>query len=1100
MFGSSANNFNGDKKSSSSSSAAASSDDQQLGPLGLSTADFKKVAAILANRTESLYLLPDSPNFKNVINNPNQISIVPFLGSSKAAESGSANKNENQAENSSKGGSDGKKSSQQNKFNLLNKVEAEEMAFKRVAELIADTPPSKDNPLRDDPDAIPSRNPWVKLTQKNLEYLFWEAVTIEVSNDRSIRSGRYLQASEVGENPFLMTISVDIRILQRMALNVVWFFNRFFRMVSGLGVENRANSTYVATSDAIAQIWVEMLLKNFISGENVPQALKYLKEHYEHVYNKISKCGRQPSYFVVEFERVDNTIGFVNSDTEHNGSSYMEYRCFDTIRKNASSGPSGGGKSGVLSSGTFFIDNEMGNNNSSAAAASAPAVSAGVSPSLSPFSSGGDDDDDDCSGDDVWGKKMIFNTSGDGSGESSGQNGGGASTYKRFRCGENTASLSQKENVRLMAMPKGNEDKQLLKNIINFLNSALNSVENHVMCTDENIFDEDQAEHYTSNKELYKAIVCSNPANVYRVMVELFVNLILPRLRNPIVSDIETVQNLPSNNGSVRTKKMVEHGCTDMRYDIPPYAKGKIRLSAKRACECRKLCKDVRCFDKSREANLTPSQKAGREVEEPFPRNHNSHRSNAHDFTFYDKYRARMNKLKKDSKKKVKKIDTFTTTDDFLLQDRNAFDLLRKCFLSASLHHIFCPDVLMVHRGDSFNINFANNKLECYNERNGIEEVTSSQTVNAKEALEDITKIKMKRGDDIIDVVKSKGLSLREFSKKVSKIVRRFNEITNQLCNNCNVNSSNGDVDFHVFTSVCVYIHNIIPVLEDISIFAELGEELTKLVKECRDVAGEDKTYDDIIRNYEITVKYFKLFNALVKFCHRNYNVAVTSAINRRGYMCMVSNLVGYYCKLSDNAIQYHESLCSLHSSISYADYYTSRNNNSEDGGGNSSSEKSNADVAKTMASFYDQFDKSEDSKKNKNKTSNEILIKMFQMDRVLDGMDDDDDEDSDSSSSENEEEEEEEEIVKKPAKKRKVEDVDSNKKTLPKEPAVKKVKQEEDVEMEEVKEAAAEEEKKEEQEAKEEDATEYDDDTEEDEKAVASGEDEDDEDSKAIF
>ncbi len=218
---------------------------------------------------------------------------------------------------------------------------------------------------------------------------------------------------------------------------------------------------------------------------------------------------------------------------------------------------------------------------------------------------------------------------------------------------------------------------------------------------------------------------------------------------------------------------------------------------------------------------------------------------------------------------------------------------------------------------------------------------------------------------------------MREFSKKVSKIVRRFNEITNQLCNNCNVNSSNGDVDFHVFTSVCVYIHNIIPVLEDISIFAELGEELTKLVKECRDVAGEDKTYDDIIRNYEITVKYFKLFNALVKFCNRNYNVAVTSAINRRGYMCMVSNLVGYYCKLSDNAIQYHESLCSLHSSISYADYYTSRNNNSEDGGGNSSSEKSNADVAKTMASFYDQFDKSEDSKKNKNKTSNEILIKM---------------------------------------------------------------------------------------------------------------------------
>ncbi|AUO15295.1 WSSV573 [White spot syndrome virus] len=30
--------------------------------------------------------------------------------------------------------------------------------------------------------------------------------------------------------------------------------------------------------------------------------------------------------------------------------------------------------------------------------------------------------------------------------------------------------------------------------------------------------------------------------------------------------------------------------------------------------------------------------------------------------------------------------------------------------------------------------------------------------------------------------------------------------------------------------------------------------------------------------------------------------------------------------------------------------------------------QKKNADVAKTMASFYDQSDKSEDSKKNKNK------------------------------------------------------------------------------------------------------------------------------------
>ncbi|KAK7073852.1 hypothetical protein SK128_001449, partial [Halocaridina rubra] len=353
-------------------------------------------------------------------------------------------------------------------------------------------------------------------------------------------------------------------------------------------------------------------------------------------------------------------------------------------------------------------------------------------------------------------------------------NSAGQFSYERFRWGEGTASVAQNSAINLLPVCKGEEGRQFFLCMIYFINKSLNDIENPLMCEEKNIFGEDQLENYKTYKELFTAAVCSNPANVYRVVCDLFVNLVLPRLRNPISQQIEQVKQITTSSGQQKSRIVTEYGCVDTQY------------------------------------NNT-------------------------------------------------------------------------------------PPLMLEERGDNFNINFQNNKLEGYNESNGVEEVTSSQVVNAKAALEDIVNNKMKRDGSVFDYMQENKMSLREFSLKTGKLVREFNALTTRIV-----------------VGIC------------------RKRRIEERSEACRQVTPENKTAEQVISEPENVRVYFSLFKFLIKFTLRNYNAAVTSAINRRGYISSIYNITGYrFCNNGD-VIKYHETIASIYSCVSYTDYFSTRGNEVE--------------------------------------------------------------------------------------------------------------------------------------------------------------------------
>lgn len=949
-----------EKQSAYSSNSAVGDTTQELGPLGLSADDFKTVLATLKKRSGCLLLAnPDRPLRGHVTDRTTQNTLLGLLGPKKKTESGNASN-----------GNEAKKSSSKN--NLKNKIDAEEAAIKTVFEIMASTSPSEDNPLK---DVVISANPWNMQSEQQLEYFFREGVCLDVDYT-NVKYGRYLGDEDTGSCPFVLTVRFEIRILQCLLLNFSWFCNRLYKVMKELNVESRASSTSIVFTDTLAlnNGWADMMVKHRISQDNVAAALKFMMTEYSTVHNKIKNSGKTPTYFAVEFEMVDNAIGLADSDIEHQGTACVEWKCFNSIKKNA--GEEFGTNNfqqrrfGTLFGGFSAAETEIEDDGVTSANNAAAAVDI-----IKDFGASAKDN---------IGSSKIFESDNSSWMKSIIEGDGGSTVeftkYEKFRSGTSTVTVSQSSAVSLAAMAKGNESKVLVDSMIKFIDDSVKTIVDPCMYnSDDCVFSENQEDNYSNYKDVYLAAICSNPSNIYRVVCHLFTNLLLPRLRNP-VRDTKQINSLSIGNG--KTKVTTEYGYGDVQYGIPQYAKGKVKISGKRSCECRKMCKEPRCFDNSRLAN----NNGGSRPDPADKRRHNSHRSNAYDFRFFDKIKNKVIQL---SNKKMSAEEESTMDHDFLAQDKKAFDLLSKCFLSAGLHHIYCPDVLMVHRGNNFNIDLKNNKLDCITETNQSEEITSSQTVNAKEALTDITGNKLRKGADIVEHLKSLGISLREFSNKTSRVVRNLNELTSKLCN------TSFSTDMDIIGAVLCYINNVMPTLETILSFVNI-EELQKPFDELTACMSESGSNNKSVGKRKLRAS-FALFRVMAKFLLRNYNASVAAAINRRGYLTNTATLTGYRFKSDGNVIYYHETIAAVSSCIAYADYFSSR---SSDADGENSNENGISNIDGTVASLMGDFSdnsnngNSFDPKKNGSGGGDysETFMKLF-ANELLGGKNDEDDE-----------------------------------------------------------------------------------------------------------
>nr|AKS10639.1 wsv285-like protein [Metopaulias depressus WSSV-like virus] len=914
-----------EKQAAYSFNSAGGDKTQELGSLGLSVDEFKTVLATLKKRSECLFAAKPV-GCGLITDRTTQNSLLGLLGPKKKTESVSASN-----------GSEAKKSLFKN--NLKNKIDAEEAAIKTVFEILASVSPSEDNPLKDDGIVI-SANPWSTPSEKQLEYIFREGVCLDVDYT-NVKYGRYLGCEDTGDCPFVLTVRFEIRILQCLLLNFSWFANRLYIVMKELNIESRASSTSIVFSDALNNGWADMMVKHCIKQDKVPAALKFMRAEYSTAYNKINNSGKKPTYFAVEFEIEDNAIGLADSDMEHQGTAYVEWKCFNSIKKNAGEefGTNGFqqrrfGTDNVLFRGSATetetedggVTSASSSANNAAAAAAAEIINFGTS---AKNDIGNGQIYDSVVDNSSWMKSIMEEINIGG--------GGSTAEYEKFRSGTSTVTVNQSSAVSLVAMAKGNESKVLVDSMIKFFDDSVKAIDDPYMYSGDCVFSEDQRENYKVHKDVYLAAICSNPSNIYRVMCHLFSNLLLSRLRNP-VRETRQISSQPLGNG--RTKVMIEYGCGDVQFGTPQYAKGKVRISGKRSCECRKMCKEPRCFDNNRLANTL--RNGGSNPDPVERRHHNSHRSNAYDFRFFDKLEDRVREMS-NKKKPVEK--EYTMNYDFLAHDRNAFDLLSKCFPSASLHHVYCPDVLMIYRGDNFNIDLKNIKLDCITETSQSEEITSSQTVNVKDALTVITGNKLRKGADIVEHLKSSGISLREFLNKTSRVVRNLNELTSKLCNTFSATD-----DMKTINAILTYIKRVIPTLETILSFVNI-EDLQKPFDELKAYMSETGSNDKSVAKKTLKAS-FALFRALAKFLLRNYNASVAAAINRRGYLTNTATITGYRFKSDGNVIYYHETIAAVSSCVAYADYFSSRSDKDRE----NSDETGMANIDGTVSSLMGDF------------------------------------------------------------------------------------------------------------------------------------------------
>ena len=610
-------------------------------------------------------------------------------------------------------------------------------------------------------------------------------------------------------------------------------------------------------------------------------------------------------------------------------------------------------------------------------------------------------------------------------------------------------SLHHSSPVVLNVPAKGDECKSLMPPMIKFIDDSIKNLSDAYRYDEGPIFEEDQAHVYDTQRDLFLPIMASNPSNVYRVASHLFVVLVLPRTRNPVRNII--IQPAYKNGqgfASTSTAMAVEYGYADMQYGATQYACGRLKVASRAACECNHLCNRYNWADEKRVTNYFKyHHNKNEKVDEAEVRYHNSHRCISPNFKFWDSFQENVKTLcvkrKKLDKRKDLVIENITEKHDLLSMQEEAFDMMKDCYAIAGLHHVFCPDVIMMHRGNNFHINLQNNALDITNKYEG-DEMISHQTMDNYAAINDITRTRIKSGRDVIDAVKKNGgyaISFRNYSESVSKLTSTFNRLTLSFCDICNqlfnhkedhnqIKNFNG----RIMKNVCSYIEKCAPLIETLLTIAHNDELKTAYDKYKRVILGnEEMMVNDVYENfihllamlfeidYEMSSEsaaalkkllvIFALFKVIAKFSLRNYNAAVCSAINRRGYLCHTSTITGYRFN-SDGvtpSVRFHETIGTISSCLAYSDYFSFASSNN-DGAYEGDNDEKNA-----MDSLFDDDFNETEARNRKTKTDQiGTFLQMFGY-VLLGGDEEEEDKEKDEKmkkkkKKEEEEEEEEEE------------------------------------------------------------------------------------------
>nr|BDU62204.1 wsv285-like protein [Chionoecetes opilio bacilliform virus]GAV93241.1 hypothetical protein SCV_121 [Chionoecetes opilio bacilliform virus] len=825
--------------------------DTKLGPLKLNSVDFVSVLKIFKKRYTSL-VTKDGYRPENLIKDNMSQSRLSFLNKPDT----------------------GKGDKKPSKYNLLKKTEDEEATQRSVYNAMINSPSSSDNPI--DKPTFPESH-WGAFNSDHLEYIYRESVEyVHSENNTSINRMRFITGEPMGNSPSVLTIRLHIRLVQCLAMNVVWFLNRLFQDIVSLGLETRALGR--SSSKAGNPVWSDCNSTNRIGDGNISRAMEFLRKNS----SSWAKVDKEPSFIVVEFDIVDNLIGVVNTDAELRGAACPEWTCYSNTDNE---------KYGMTSGISNMVEDRDCTENTKNFTHSFPTT---------------------VSCEDLVDTDPLANL-----GElSSVIPGSKFNNYEPLKAGTDTVKIYNTSNVEISLPAKGNELKSVMKHMVALIGRAVRKLDDCHMYNGVLI---ENTRTYESS-ELFLPLTCTNPSLIYRIAYQLFVTVVLTctrSLRQTFKSDI-----LPQNNPRANPKYAIEFGYEDTTFSSTSFASGRLRIST-RMCECKIQCSTFNEPDNARTLRYMKNYGSSLSVDEQSSRHHNSHRHIPYDLSFWNKNRKKIG-------------DLFQSSDECshdIMSECYTSTQLHHIFCGNVLMVYRGDNFHINQRNNCLDVHHKYRNGGKYGDG-----VCMRQLMDNASAVQDISATKIRRRDDVVNKLGKRygdNISVRDSANMIAKVVSQLTTMTRYLCNICNHPNNGKEFEMTIFR----YTDQCYPLIEILLTFCE-HEKLNNVFekyKEARDARTEavkdsGGVLDDSPLVAAILKAAIRFFICVVDFVSKGYNASVSSAINRRGYLVSTTSISGfrYHAESVKPEVEFHEVIGTMNSSVCYADFFSFSTNSAQ--------------------------------------------------------------------------------------------------------------------------------------------------------------------------
>ena len=758
-------------------------------------------------------------------------------------------------------GDDAKKDDMEDKFSLKikQKIEDEDAHIKSMLHAVLSSRKSESNYS----SAVPAglTTPWSKPSEELLEYFYREGVSVDIGITKDY-------ADRVNGTLYFR---FHIRQLACIQLNIFhYFFNRVYADITNLGITSTGVSE-VRVNPETSTHWSNMEVKHMVRKDQMKKCLAYLETNFKDVYDKLMKCTTtMPNEFNVEFEVWDSCVGLYTSVSAIRGAQCLEMYGY-------------GGKNQKR-----FVDDVANDNDLSAIINNS---GLGVSDDEVKMSTETDLDDDDNMFDNLLNDKI------------SGVDNENMSAAKNmFICDKKESVYDIMDSLVALAPCKGYENSKLMENMLRFLNSKCEEIEDSINLDDTEFIRDDQATCFNTSSELAVNMIMSNPVNLYRVATGLFVNLVCLRLRNTS-KGIRLV-------GSANNK--YEYG-SETKISNAPFIKCKFRLD-KTNCECRNYCDSSAWADKVREDNA--KSRFGFNSNNNNWRRHNCHRVIPHNFLWLDQLEKLLYDIAfKKMKTKLKSPTSITTMYDYLSRDPNALDTYIKCYPSAGLHIMFCNNIISVRRS-GFKTHFKCDKFaiqgrvsDPLNKDKRTKAITSMQAGNSEKAFEfSKENLKLQPSDEMLLNANAKESSIREYAARLATLPMRINQ--------CNKEMTISSKENHLGHMPHMFNNKIATLLKDINELID-SPLISEALKHYYMNTSNDFSVDSFKESRMMMRQY-------ARYCLENSNIAFLMGINKKIFYSVIYNLNGFRFSGSNHReVGIHQFISSIKSSVVCGDYYS---------------------------------------------------------------------------------------------------------------------------------------------------------------------------------